>query len=195
MQFSVLISVTGNTVDNRYWPSDTTLSDIMRTIQDIAPGIGDDEESAPGDSEYTYLASENGPHGGLYGAVIENIDRARDPRRMAEWAQDRYGMDRELFWATCSDYQASGILDRATFETLMDRLGAVAEDVQTMGTLGGPLGIGIVPDISYNIESQAVIACIRATPISDRINSEERWNMVRDAIMRTHGDYQYNRSA
>ena len=61
--------------------------------------------------------------------------------------------------------QFSGLFDiREGFE-ILDDIGAMYEDVETMGTLGGPLCTwGMVSDFSFWQESRWFITSIRITP-------------------------------
>lgn len=202
MEFSVLIKATGNVIDDRFWPCDLVLQDVIRACKSIdSPDwYPDDEASEPGDSEYSYLAIESSLPPGLYKAAIEGITNGcpKDNWKLANWVWERWGKEDSYnpqghilagssWWATASDYQASGILTREEFEKLRDDLGAYASCCETLGTLGGPLGFGIVPDIGYEVETQAVIITMRVTPLLDVKPKEGRWERVRKAVLACHG--------
>lgn len=199
MKFSVIVSVTGHRLDGSY--HEQTLSDVVKVLkavqgEDWLPG----DPQPYGDSEYTYLAGESGDQPAEFWANAMNIaanpgDRGRQPnhsdQEIFERMEERYGHS-NAWWATTSDYQVAGILDRPMFEWLMDRLGMTASSTETMGTLGGPLGPFVVPDIDYECDGdQLLIWSVRATPILDIKPKEGRWERVKEAIVRLHGDYEY----
>ena len=165
MQFSFLGKFTG-VIDDEYWPCDLTLSDAMRICR--AAGLDcDDEPGEIGDSEYAYLADESPDHYSVH--MPDN------------------------WFSRLQDFQASGIIDRDTFTRLIDDLGAYADSCETMGTLGGPANpIGLAPDISFEIESQALIASVRVTPLPsadtcDESTGADRWERVRAAVLSVYG--------
>jgi len=90
------------------------------------------------------------------------------------WAMKRYQGDSDIWWATCSDYQNSGILDAKDFFKLLDNSAFTFEDCGTMGTLGGPLGLGCVPDVAFSTESQSCIVSMRATPFWEDANGNPK---------------------
>jgi len=140
MQFAILAEFSGipDEHDPCYWPCDLTYTDALRASREADLDV---TETEPGDSDYSYLADEVGEPRGEY------------------WdAWHRYVQDATV----------SGILDRARLTRWLDDLGAYAEDVETLGTLGGPANpCGIAPDIALAVESQALIASIRVTPLLD----------------------------
>ena len=91
------------------------------------------------------------------------------------------------------DCQASGIIERDKFTEFVESIGAYAEDCETLGTLGGPLG-SIVGDIPMRCESQVLIESIRVTPVPCNSNGEflagdERtWDRVRSAFISVYGN-------
>lgn len=106
------------------------------------------------------------------------------------------GDDPGGFWAQCRDVTASGILDREDFFRFVDSFDLIAEDVETLGSLGGPANpCGLAPDIVMELESQLCIASVRVTPLPERGEySEKNWERVRAAflsIFGRHGDYDY----
>jgi hypothetical protein len=187
MLFSVLIKATGN-LDNVFHPCDITLAGIIRCCQSIEypDWHPDDSASEPGDSEYEYLSRECGPSipDVLRTALLEADGASKE--RIANRIRERYGA--AGWWATTSNYQASGILPRVLLTELMEGIGAYATDTETLGTLGGPADpIGIAPDIDFEVESSAVIVCVRVTPLPDVSPREGRWERVRDAVVRVYG--------
>lgn len=152
MLFSVVATFTG-WLDDKYWPCDTTLQDVINAIE--AAGM-DAEPSEPGDSEYAYLAEES------------DDDQ----------------------WSNLQDVMICGVMNRETFTSFVEDIGGWASDIGTLGTLGGPLGLGIVPDIVIEIESQALISSVRVTPVpsNDTVEyTEERWERVRTAFLTVYG--------
>lgn len=158
LKFSIVATVTGNELDSRYWPCDSTLNCFKNTLDKY---LGETDATEPGNSEYHYLATEN-RMGDFKSAVVEALDGGN--RAIATWAMQRYEGDSDIWWACCSDYQNSGILDAAMFFELLDSDQFNFEDCGTMGTLGGPLSIGCVPDVAFGTESQSAIVSMRATP-------------------------------
>ena len=82
-------------------------------------------------------------------------------------------------------FATSGIVDARTGFALLDDLGVLFEDCETMGTLGGPLSpMGIVPDFAFTTESQLTVLSLRVTPFLE-VNGEAHpvskasWNRMR----------------
>ena len=157
LKFSIVVTVTGNLLDSRY-RNDYTLRDFAKAIDAV---LGESKPTVPGNSEYHYLAKEN-RMGDFKSAVVEALDGGN--RDIAAWAMERYQDDSDIWWATCSDYQNSGILGAREFFDMLNNADFRFEDCGTMGTLGGPLSIGCVPDVPFGTESQAAIVSMRATP-------------------------------
>jgi len=96
-------------------------------------------------------------------------------------------------WDELRSIQVSGVVPFSQAMAYLDHIGAVYEDCETLGTLGGPLELGIVPDIPFGIESALVIASIRITPFwSDGDGwtplTEASWERVKE-LFRTHDAY------
>lgn len=96
-------------------------------------------------------------------------------------------------WDELRNIQVEGIVPFGQAMAYLDHIGAVFEDCETMGTLGGPLGIGIVPDIPFEIESALVIGSIRITPFWSTGDdwtplTESSWERVRE-LFRTYDAY------
>lgn len=78
---------------------------------------------------------------------------------------------------------ASGILPISKGLRCLYDMGAWHEDVGTMGTLGGPLG-GLVPDLSFAIESQNAVSSVRATAYrGSRLLCDELADLLRDPFV------------
>jgi hypothetical protein len=149
----------------------------------------DYSESEPGDTDYAYLAQEDN----LSEEVCAEIrahwrilgDDVTYRKRDFTWAQ-RIGIDGQ-------EIKAMGVLNKRQFAALIDDLGAFAEDVQTLGTLGGPLSLGCVPDVSFRCESPCLIECIRVTPFpcnragEPLEGNEQTWDRLRGAMLAVFG--------
>lgn len=159
--FSIVASFSGEHPElSKYWPCETTLSDVLRDW----PGEGM-EPSAPFDSEYSYCARE----GSIPERILDRLDETSGETRFQICRKIKERFPLESFWACISDVQGSGIFTRETAFDFLDSIGARFEDCETMGTLGGPLG-GWCPDFPFNVESQALISSIRVTPILCKVN-------------------------
>lgn len=94
-------------------------------------------------------------------------------------------------WEKGKCWQGSGILTRTQFEAFIDDCDLMSEDVETMGSLGGPLG-GLVADINFRADHYAAIVTCRVTPILDRTpklmekEDEGVWQRVRNAVIRQY---------
>jgi len=102
-------------------------------------------------------------------------------------------------WDELRNIQVEGVVPFGQAMAYLDHIGAVYEDCETMGTLGGPLGLGIVPDIPFMIESALVIGSIRITPFwSDGDDwtplTEASWERVRE-LFRKYDTYDLARMA
>lgn len=73
----------------------------------------------------------------------------------------------------------------------MSKLGLVAEDVQTMGSLGAPgFGFGWAPAISFNGDDEDAILNAYVTPLPEveKEGFDERdWQRVREAVLNVYG--------
>ena len=162
LRWSIVAGFTGQHPKlSEYYPCDTTLSDVIREWKDRT---GEDAEpSEPYDSEYNYIARE----GRIPRRILDRLEESSGETKFQICRKLKEQYWRESFWACISDIQVSGILDRYTLFRFLDSIGAAYEDIGTMGTLGGPLAPwgGVVPDFPFKVESQALIASIRVTPI------------------------------
>lgn len=114
-----------------------------------------------------------------------------DERIEAEEAMEAKGEWKA--WDELRSIQVEGVVTFGQAMAYLDHIGAVYEDCETMGTLGGPLGIGIVPDIPFMIESALVIGSIRITPFWSNGDdwtplTESSWERVRE-LFRKHDTY------
>lgn len=96
-------------------------------------------------------------------------------------------------WDELIKVQVEGIVTLVGAVDYLEQIGAIFEDCQTMGTLGGPLGIGIVPDMAFRTESQLVVSSIRITPFWSNGDdwtplTEASWERVRE-LFRKHDAY------
>lgn len=82
---------------------------------------------------------------------------------------------------------ASGILPAREFFQMLDGIGCIFEDVETMGTIGGPLGHW-APDVAYYHESQLMVFSMRATPVLKKPDgvykplSDNSWERMRTIL-------------
>jgi hypothetical protein len=164
---------------------DTTLDNVIRDW----PGETKPQPSEPFDSDYAYLAKE----GGIPKRILSRLEDTRGDVRFQMIRKLREKFPRESLWVSISDIQVSGIFDRETLFDFLSNIGASYEDVESLGTLGGPLG-GMVPDFCFTVESQCLISSIRITPVwcewkGDRweplkLPSEEMWGRIGDIFSR-----------
>jgi hypothetical protein len=82
-------------------------------------------------------------------------------------------------WDELREIQVKGVVTFEQAVEYLEHIGAIFEDCETMGTLGGPLGLGIVPDMPFRVESQLVVSSIRITPFWMDSNGE--WSALTDA--------------
>jgi hypothetical protein len=80
-----------------------------------------------------------------------------------------------------------GLLDRDEFDRFVEHCRLVAEDVQTMGSLGAPgFGYGWAPAISFRGDDPDAIQSAYVTPIpetaKDRLDDRD-WDRVRSAVL------------
>ena len=84
------------------------------------------------------------------------------------------------------------LLTKDQFNEFVETLGLVAEDVQTMGSIGAPgFGFGCAPAISFN-DSGDVRAILNAyvTPLPETKKqnwTEQDWERVRTAVINCYG--------
>lgn len=94
-------------------------------------------------------------------------------------------------WDELREIQVEGVVTFEQAIEYLEHIGATFEDCETMGTIGGPLGIGIVPDMPFKVESRLVVSSIRITPFwADRNGewsplTEASWERLRE-LFRQH---------
>lgn len=137
-------------------------------------------------------------------SVIYSVDVPHDgdiavfaPPNIEElWNQteddDQYEYDHlEGRWENGHHRKWCGILDRQQFDEFVEFCDLVAEDVETMGSLGAPgFGIGWAPAISFNGNDPNAIQNAYVTPIPEvrREHCHERdWDRVREAVLAVYG--------
>lgn len=79
------------------------------------------------------------------------------------------------------------LLTRDQFDGFVQRCGLVAEDVQTMGSLGAPgFGFAWAPAVSFRSDDPDVIQSAYVTPIPETTRKalgEKDWERVRSAVL------------
>lgn len=102
-------------------------------------------------------------------------------------------------WERGKHRKWTALLTRKQFDAFVEKLGLVAEDVQTMGSLGAPgFGFGWSPAISFrNDEEDAIVsAYVSPIPEIEKAAFDERdWQRVRQAIINVYGDRPHRRVA
>ncbi len=83
------------------------------------------------------------------------------------------------------------VLTRAQFDEFIQRTGLIAEDVQTMGSIGAPgFGFGWAPAISFNGDDLDAIQSAYVTPLPEveKDHFDDRdWERVRGAVLAVYG--------
>jgi hypothetical protein len=83
------------------------------------------------------------------------------------------------------------ILNKKQFEEFLDHCGLVAEDVQTIGSLGSPgFGFGWSPAISFRSDDSDAIQSAYVTPMpktSKKHGNERDWKRIREAVLSQYG--------
>lgn len=94
-------------------------------------------------------------------------------------------------WENGSHRKWCAILDREQFNAFVERCGLIAEDVQTMGSLGAPgFGFGWAPAISFNGDDPDAIQSAYITPLPETKREqlgEREWERVRGAVLAVYG--------
>jgi hypothetical protein len=92
-------------------------------------------------------------------------------------------------WASGKHRKWTALLTRQQFDDFVSKVGLVAEDVETMGSLGAP-GFGWSPAISFTGEDEDAIASAYVTPIPnvEKEGFDDRdWQRVREAVLDVYG--------
>jgi hypothetical protein len=83
------------------------------------------------------------------------------------------------------------VLDRDQFNEFVERCGLVAEDVNTLGSIGAPgCGFGWAPAISFHSDDPDAILSAYVTPLPEvrKESLDERdWERVRGAVLSVYG--------
>jgi hypothetical protein len=102
-------------------------------------------------------------------------------------------------WEKGKHRKWAALLTRKQFDAFVEKLGLVAEDVQTMGSLGAPgFGFGWAPAISFNGDDEDAILNAHVTPIPEveKASFNERdWQRVREAVLTIYGSRPRRRAA
>jgi len=136
-------------------------------------------------------------------SIIYSVDCPADenvhdyaPSDLEHWDQteddDQYEYDYlEGRWENGHHRKWCAVLNRQQFDEFVERCGLIAEDVETMGSLGAPgFGVGWAPAISFNGHDPDAIQNAYVTPIPEvnRAHCDERdWQRVRGAVLAVYG--------
>jgi len=128
----------------------------------------------------------------------ESISRFRPPhaRRLWDTTEDdrQYGYGYlEGDWEKGKHRKWAAMLTKDQFTEFVQSLGLVAEDVQTMGSLGAPgFGFGWSPAISFNDDgNNRAILNAYVTPIPEvrkKDGNENDWRRIRTAVLNMFGN-------
>jgi hypothetical protein len=228
MKFSIVAIYSGGPVDGSRngFSNETNLDDIERAARSI-PSLSVDR-SEEGDSEYDYCFAENDDDefacelaAKEYFGITEipeaysnfkdflesetnEVWLRFDRHAISEFMTTENGYSRSAaFWYRIADITVSGILDRHDlYRFFLLGLADQAENCQTMGTLGGPASMGLMPDISCTLDSPHIIASIRITPLLEPVLlngqsielTKEDWERTRRAFINIFGHYKLDRN-
>jgi hypothetical protein len=135
----------------------------------------------------------------IYSADVpedEDIDLFAPPNVNELWDQtendDQYEYGYlEGRWENGSHRKWCAILNRVQFDEFIDHCGLIAEDVETMGSLGAPgFGFGWAPAISFNGDDPDAIQNAYVTPLPEAKKNgcdERDWDRVRSAVLSVYG--------
>ena len=138
--------------------------------------------------KFSVVAKFSGCEGPAWDLTVKDVERESVRRLGAQAVDVTEPGDSEYAyladegseeWREAYDVTVSGLFDRETFDAWVDALYLRADDTETMGTLGGPLSMGCVPDIVFELREQWVIDSIRVTPVIEDRNGEPLPNMER----------------
>lgn len=212
MQFSVCATFTGiaNDPDSTY---DMTYDDVRQELRDMNVMFA---ESESGDSEYNYLSREQFD---VDDFLTDQCVRISDEKHIPLPSEDDRGFEWQRAWLRefagwgdfrglgfwerwcllCRDLQVNAILSRDQFDKFTSRLGLFATNDNTMGTRGGPLGLGCVSDIVFENESSSMICSVRVTPIPGTLDkplglcdsqedADRIWERLKKAVVSVYGN-------
>lgn len=82
-------------------------------------------------------------------------------------------------------WSGAGILTRSQMAALVHDCDLYADPTPTLGTIGGPLSPGGVPDIVFETRNSVILVC-RVTPVygDDRDVGDRNWQRIRAAVLR-----------
>jgi hypothetical protein len=102
-------------------------------------------------------------------------------------------------WEKGKHRKWAALLTRKQFDAFVSKLGLVAEEVQTMGSLGAPgFGFGWSPAISFSADDEDAILNAYVTPIPEvekEAYDERDWHRVREAVLSVYGNRTCRRAA
>lgn len=102
-------------------------------------------------------------------------------------------------WTSGKHRKWTALLTRDQFDSFVEKLGLVAENVETMGSLGAPgFGFGWSPAISFNGDDEDAILNGYVTPIPEveKDSYDDRdWLRVRAAVVSVYGNRPRRRAA
>ncbi len=133
-------------------------------------------------------------------SVIYSIDTCGDvsvksfnPPRSRAWELTESGKSEydylEGAWAKGKHRKWCALLTKAQFNEFVSKCGLIAEDVETMGSLGAPgCGFGFSSAISFNAEHYEAICNAYVTPLCRKDGASEKdWDRVRRAMLSIYG--------
>jgi hypothetical protein len=102
-------------------------------------------------------------------------------------------------WEKGKHRKWTALLTRKQFDAFVSKLGMVAEDVQTMGSLGAPgFGFGWAPAISFNGDDENGFLNAYVTPVPEVEKdsfTDRDWHRVREAVLNVYGSRPRRRAA
>jgi hypothetical protein len=102
-------------------------------------------------------------------------------------------------WEKGKHRKWAALLTRDQFDAFVEKLGLIAEDVQTMGSVGAPgFGFGWAPAISFRNDDEDGILSAYVTPIPEveKDSFDERdWRRIREAVLNVYGNRPRRRAA
>jgi hypothetical protein len=128
----------------------------------------------------------------------ESIARFRPPRARKLWDRTEDDSQYEYSylegdWEKGKHRKWCAILNKQEFTEFVQATGLVAEDVQTLGSLGAPgLGFGVSPAIAFNDDgTERAILSAYVTPIPEvrkEHGDEGDWRRIRRAVLNQFGN-------
>jgi hypothetical protein len=95
-------------------------------------------------------------------------------------------------WQKGKHRKWTALLNRKQFDAFVEKLGLIAEDVQTMGSLGAPgFGFGWSPAVSFRNDDEDAILSAYISPIpqvqKESFNDRD-WHRIRVAVINVYGN-------